>query len=89
MPRGQGGLAVIEGDGGLLEARGVGKTFQMKISNLSLAIVDTIFQRKDSMRVDQENSLYRQGLHYEDYLHQLDRMRGDNPAAGHDPLEGL
>lgn len=47
---------------------GAGKTNQLKLSNLSLAIVDTTFDMKNSMRVEQENSLARQGMNYADFL---------------------
>lgn len=50
---------------------GVGKVNNLKLSNLSLAIVDSTFDPKHSMQVEQENSLYRQGIHYDDYLSQL------------------
>lgn len=51
---------------------GVGKVNTLKLSNLSLALVDTTFDPKGSMRVEQENSLARQGVHYDDYRHQIE-----------------
>lgn len=55
---------------------GVGKVNNLRLSNLSLAIVDSTFDRKNNIRVEQENALHRQGLHYDDYLAQLQAQHG-------------
>lgn len=59
---------------GLLKSRhgGVGRVFNLKISPLSLAITDSMFDRQNTARVQQEISLHAQGMHYEDYRVQLD-----------------
>lgn len=64
---------------GLLKSRhgGVGSVFNLKLSNMSLAIVDGIDKVK-SARIDQENSLVRQGVHYEDAR----QMQDDAIAQG-------
>jgi hypothetical protein len=68
-----GELPMQTGDfrGQILKSRhgGKGRTFSFKMSLLSLAIVDSspLGDRIASSKVDQENSLYRQGIHYEDY----------------------
>lgn len=53
----------------LLKSRhgGKGRTFNMRFSNMSLAIVDHTFNPQAGALVDQENSAYRQGIHYADY----------------------
>jgi KaiC/GvpD/RAD55 family RecA-like ATPase len=53
----------------LLKSRhgGKGRVFNFKMSLLSLAIVDAKFDHKATLRVDQENTLYRTGKHYDDY----------------------
>lgn len=52
----------------LLKSRhgGVGKTFQLRMSLMSLAITDRTFDQINSARVEQENAAYRRGMHYED-----------------------
>jgi hypothetical protein len=55
---------------------GVGRIVDLRLSNLSLAIVDVLFDRKAATRVDQENSLARQGIHYDDY-----RRRAEDEVA--------
>lgn len=59
----------------LLKSRhgGKGRVFNLRLSNLSLAIVDSL-DRKAAMRVDQENGLYRQGIHYEDFRRDSNRQ---------------
>jgi len=37
---------------------------------MSLVIVDAKFGGKATQRVEQENALYRQGVHYDDYRKQ-------------------
>lgn len=61
----------------LLKSRhgGKGRTFNMKFSNMSLVIVDQM-DRDSALRVDQENSAIRQGIHYDDY-----RARQDEAIA--------
>jgi hypothetical protein len=56
----------------LLKSRhgGAGRQFNLKMSPLSLAIVD-VLDRKATARVDQENALARQGVHYEEYRKQI------------------
>lgn len=68
----------------LLKSRHGGKGHQsmLRFSNMSLAITDSIFDRQASSRVEQENSLYRQGMHYDDLRSQQDeaiaqRMLGE------------
>jgi len=51
---------------------GAGRVCNLKLSNLSLAIVDATFDSKNGIRVEQENSLYRQGVHYAEYRQRLD-----------------
>lgn len=46
---------------------GKGRVFDLRMSLMSLVIVDVVFDRKNAARVDQENSLHRQGVHYDDY----------------------
>jgi hypothetical protein len=62
----------------LLKGRhgGVGRVFDLRLSLMSLAIVDVLFDRKAATRVDQENALARQGLHYDDY-----RAQAENAVA--------
>lgn len=49
-----------------------GALCNLTFSNLSLAIVDKKFDHANASRIEQENSLYRQGVHYDDYRKQLD-----------------
>ncbi|GAB3863268.1 hypothetical protein GCM10028801_30490 [Nocardioides maradonensis] len=58
----------------LLKSRhgGMGKTFNLAFSPMSLAIVDRTFDATGTARVRSEVSLVSQGLHYEDYRKQLD-----------------
>lgn len=51
---------------------GKGRVFDLRMSLMSLAIVDVLFDRKNAVRVDQENGLYRQGVHYDDYRKQVE-----------------
>lgn len=51
---------------------GKGRVSNLRFSLMSLAIVDAQFDKGSSSRVDQENSLYRQGIHYDDYRQRLD-----------------
>lgn len=53
----------------LLKSRhgGKGRQFSMLFSNMSLVIVDHTFDHAAGHAVNQENSAYRQGVHYEDY----------------------
>jgi hypothetical protein len=51
---------------------GKGRTSNLRFSLMSLVIVDTLYDKGSSSRVDQENSLYRQGVHYDDYRQRLD-----------------
>ena len=62
----------------LLKSRhgGKGRQFNMRFSNMSLAIVDHVFDPSAGHAVDMENSAYRQGIHYEDY-----RSLQDNQVA--------
>lgn len=46
---------------------GVGRVFDLRMSLMSLAIIDVLFDRKAAIQVDQENGLARQGLHYDDF----------------------
>lgn len=55
---------------------GVGRVFDLRLSLMSLVIVDVLFDRKATIRVDQENSLARQGLHYDDF-----RLTAENELA--------
>ena len=48
---------------------GAGRVFNLRFSNLSLAIVDAL-DRKNVARVSQENNLYAQGVHYDDWREQ-------------------
>jgi hypothetical protein len=54
---------------GLLKSRhgGNGRAFHMKMSRLSLVVVDVLFDKASVTRVDQENSLHSQGVHYDDF----------------------
>lgn len=63
---------------GLLKSRhgGVGKTFNLRFSPLSLAIVDRTFDQVNATRVAQEVALSVRGMHYEDYRKQLDEQHG-------------
>ena len=51
---------------------GKGRTSQLRFSLMSLAIVDSVYDRPGTSRVEQENSLYRQGMHYDDYRSRMD-----------------
>lgn len=51
---------------------GAGRLFQLRLSLMSLAIVDVLFDRKAAARVDQENALARQGIHYDDFRAQAE-----------------
>lgn len=55
----------------LLKSRngGVGRTFNLKFSPMSLAIVDPL-DRRMAMKVDSENGLSRAGMHYDEYRQQ-------------------
>jgi KaiC/GvpD/RAD55 family RecA-like ATPase len=61
---------------GVLKSRhgGKGRVFNLKMSLMSLAIVDLKFDPVASTRVDQENTLYRQGLHYDDFRKQQSEL---------------
>lgn len=61
---------------GLLKSRhgGKGRVFNLKMSLMSLVIVDAKFDPRASARVDQENMLYRQGVHYDDYRKQQNEL---------------
>lgn len=52
----------------LLKSRhgGKGRMVNLRFSNMSLAIVDSL-DRKSVQRVDQENTAYRRGVHYDDW----------------------
>lgn len=53
---------------GVLKSRhgGVGRVANLKFSNMSLAMTDAVFDKPGSARIEQENSLYRQGVSYLD-----------------------
>jgi hypothetical protein len=55
----------------LLKSRhgGKGHSANLRFSNLSLAIVDSL-DRRNVNRIDQENTLYQQGMDYEEYRKQ-------------------
>jgi archaellum biogenesis ATPase FlaH len=55
---------------------GKGRVFNLKMSLMSLVIVDAKFGGKAGQRVEQENALYRQGIHYDDYRKQLTEAAG-------------
>jgi len=59
---------------GLLKSRhgGKGRVFQLRISSMSLAIADAIFDKNACTRITQENNLFQQGLHYDKYRHQTE-----------------
>lgn len=63
---------------GLLKSRhgGKGRVFNLKMSLMSLVIVDAKFGGTASARVEQENALHRQGLHYDDYRKQQSVQNG-------------
>lgn len=52
----------------LLKSRhgGKGRLFNLRFSSMSLAIVEAT-DRKNAIRVEQENAAYRRGVHYEDF----------------------
>lgn len=52
----------------LLKSRhgGKGRVFNLRFSNMSLVIVDAV-DRKNAIRVEQENAEARRGIHYEDW----------------------
>lgn len=54
---------------GLLKSRhgGKGRVFNLRMSLMSLVITDTVFDKAASARIDQENALIAQGMHYDDY----------------------
>lgn len=54
---------------GLLKSRhgGKGRVFQMRMSLMSLVIVDAVFDKHSVTRVDQENRLIAQGVHYDEF----------------------
>jgi hypothetical protein len=52
---------------------GKGRQFNLRFSNLSLAICDAT-DRKASLRIEQENRLYRSGKHYLDYRSDRNQM---------------
>lgn len=58
----------------LLKSRhgGVGRTFNLAFSPMSLVIVDRTFDHANLARVRTEVSLASQGIHYDDYRKQLD-----------------
>lgn len=58
----------------LLKSRhgGAGRIFSLKFSMMSLAITDALLDRRGTTRVEQENSLVRQGLHYTEFRQQQD-----------------
>lgn len=58
----------------LLKSRhgGAGRTFSLKFSMMSLVITDALLDRRGTMRVEQENALIRQGIHYDDHRKQQD-----------------
>lgn len=68
--RTEGNIPHITGafNAGLLKSRhgGKGRVFNLRFSNLSLAIVDNL-DRKAVARIEQENNLYARGVHYDDY----------------------
>lgn len=53
---------------------GVGRVFDLRLSLMSLAIVDVLFDRPAVVRVDTENRLAREGLHYDDYRAQIEEQ---------------
>jgi len=55
----------------LLKSRhgGKGSSANLRFSNMSLALVDSL-DRKNANRIDQENTLYQQGMDYEEYRKQ-------------------
>ena len=57
----------------LLKSRhgGAGRLFDLRLSNMSLALADTL-DYKATARIDQENALVRQGIHYDDFRRQQD-----------------
>jgi hypothetical protein len=61
---------------------GKGHLSNLRMSLMSLAIVDATFDRANSSRVEQENSLYRQGMHYDDYRKRLDDSIAQRPLKG-------
>jgi hypothetical protein len=60
---------------GLLKSRhgGKGRVFNLRFSNLSLAICDAT-DRRAALRIEQENRLYRSGKHYLDYRQDRNQM---------------
>jgi len=59
---------------GLLKSRhgGKGRVFQLRMSNMSLAIADAVFDKTASTRISQENNLIQQGMHYDEYRREAD-----------------
>lgn len=68
----------------LLKSRhgGVDKQFNLRLSMMSLAITDVVFDKRGSARVEQENQLYRQGVHYDDYRAMTPPRRNDGIGQG-------
>ena len=54
---------------GLLKSRngGRGRNFDLKFSNMSLVIADAVSDSYAGVRIDQENRLVAQGIHYDDF----------------------
>lgn len=54
---------------GLLKSRhgGRGRIFDLKMSQMSLVIADTVADPTVGQRIDQENRLVAQGIHYDDF----------------------
>lgn len=61
---------------------GKGHLSNLRMSLMSLVIVDAVLDRTRSSRVEQENSLYRQGMHYDDYRSMLDSRIAQRPLQG-------
>lgn len=58
---------------------GVGRLANLRLSNLSLAIVDQAFDKPNLLRVENENRLARQGTHYDDYRVELNKEMSQDP----------
>lgn len=70
----------------LLKSRhgGSGRVFNLRMSPLSLVVVDSL-DKKNTVRIEQESSLARQGVHYDDYRKQLDAQNGQSQLPGVTP----
>jgi hypothetical protein len=60
---------------------GKGRMANLKFSNLSLVITDGPLDRVNTMRVEQENALVRQGKHYLDYRREVDEAHAQGVLA--------